>query len=201
MKKFRSIWVAAAMLLAVLTGGCQRRPLETLYRSTIRVIVKCIWKVSMYPDGVKPSGITLYFFKDGQFFTSITTANVDSCEVNLEKGHYKMYMISQSPEEYWKMEFLNMTDYSDAATTLRENSMPWVTSTRADDEVTVENPEILYAGVADEFDITESMTEEYQYYYTTYKRQKQALLAKQNDGMTKLTKEEEEWLKSETAKL
>ena len=75
-----------------------------------------------------------------------------------------MYMISQSPEEYWKMEFLNMTNYSDAATTLRENSMPWVTSTRADDEVTVENPEILYAGVADEFDITESMTEEYQYY-------------------------------------
>ena len=191
MKRMRNIWVI--LLLALVAAvGCQRRPLETVHRSTVRVIVKCIWHVDVYPEGEKPSGVTLYFFRDGQFYNTVTTSNVDSCEVNLEKGHYKMYMISQSPEEYWKMEFLNMTNYSDAATTLRENSMPWVTSTRADNEVTVENPEILYAGVADEFDITESMTEEYQYYYTTYKRQKQALLAKQNDGMTKLTKEEEE---------
>ena len=170
MKKFRSIWVAAAVLLTVLMGGCQRRPLETFYRSTIRVIVKCLWKVSMYPDGIKPSGVTLYFFKDGQFFTSITTANVDSCEVQLPKGTYQMYMISQSPEEYWKMEFEHMTDFNAADATLRTTSTPnWISTRGVLDDPVVENPEILYAGVSEQFVITDQMTEEYQENYVKLK--------------------------------
>lgn len=170
MKKFRGIWVAVAMLLAVLAGGCQRRPLETFYRSTIRVIVKCLWKVTMYPDGIKPSGVTLYFFKDGQFFTSITTANVDSCEVQLPQGKYQMYMISQSPEEFWKMEFEHMTDFYAADATLRTTTTPnWISTRSMAEDPVVENPEILYAGVSDEFVITSEMTEEYQQNYVKLK--------------------------------
>ena len=170
MKKFRSIWVAAALLLAVLAGGCQRRPLETFYRSTIRVIVKCLWKVTMYPDGIKPSGVTLYFFRDGQFYTSITTANVDSCEVQLPKGNYRMYMISQSPEEYWRMEFENMSDFYSADATLRTMATPsWISTRSLVEDPVVENPEILYAGVSDEFVITDQMTEEYQENYVKLK--------------------------------
>ena len=183
MKKFRSIWVAAAMLLAVLVGGCQRRPLETFYRSTIRVIVKCLWKVTMYPDGVKPSGITLYFFRDGEFFTSITTANVDSCEVQLPKGIYKMYMISQSPEEYWKMEFEHMTDFNEADATLRTTSTPnWISTRGTIDDPVVENPEILYAGVSDQFEITDEMTEEYQMNYVKLKALKSKAASESTKG-------------------
>lgn len=190
MKKFRSIWVAAAMLLAVLAGGCQRRPLETFYRSTIRVIVKCLWKVTMYPDGIKPSGVTLYFFKDGQFYTAITTANVDSCEVQLPKGSYQMYMISQSPEEYWKMEFEHMTDFYSANATLRTTATPnWVSTRSLVEDPVVENPEILYAGVSDEFVITDAMTEEYQQNYVKLKSLKSKAAAR--TAATKSTLDEE----------
>lgn len=183
MKKFRSIWVAAAMLLAVLVGGCQRRPLETFYRSTIRVIVKCLWKVTMYADGVKPSGITLYFFRDGEFFTSITTANVDSCEVQLPKGVYQMYMISQSPEEYWKMEFEHMTDFNEADATLRTTSTPnWISTRGTLEDPVVENPEILYAGVSDQFEITDEMTEEYQMNYVKLKALKSKAASESTKG-------------------
>jgi hypothetical protein len=187
MKKFRGIWVAALVLLAALAGGCMRRPLEEAYRTSIRVIVKCIWQATIYPDGIKPSGVTLYFFKDGQFFTSLTTANVDSCEVQLPKGRYQMYMISQSPEEFWKMEFENMTDFDAADATLRSTARPnWLRST---DDVVVENPEILYAGVSDEFEITDEMTEDYQYHYQILK----SLKSKVAKGATKAdTKAEEE---------
>ena len=187
MKKFRRIWVALAVLAAAIIGSCERRPLEEAYRTSIRVIIKCIWKVTMYPDGIKPTGVTLYFFRDGQFYTSLTTANVDSCEVQLPKGHYQMYMISQSPEEFWKMEFENMTDFNNADATLRSTARPnWLRST---DDVVVENPEILYAGVSDEFDITDEMTEDYQYHYQLLK----SLKSKVAKGSTKAdTKAEEE---------
>lgn len=169
MRHTRVIWFAA-LLLAVSALSCQRRPLELMYQPTVRTIVKCVWKINAQTDidvHNKPTGITLYFFRDGQFYNSFTTANVDSCEVQLEKGRYKMYMISQSPEEFWKMEFDHMTDFQGAETILRRNDVAW---TRSEPDMTVENPEILFAGVADEFEVTEEMTEEFQYYYTRLKR-------------------------------
>lgn len=163
----KKLWLIVLAALSLLVG-CERRPLELMYRNTVRVIVKCLWQVRAYPDGEKPSGVTMYFFRDGEFFNSVTTSNVDSCEVQLPPGHYKMYMISQSPEEYWKMEFDNMTSFPNAAMTLRKNDTPWA-RTRATD-VVVENPEVLCAGVADEFDISYEMTEDYQYYFTNLQK-------------------------------
>ena len=98
--KNRRWLIPFALLLAICFVGCQRRPLETMYSSTIRVIVRCIWKVNAYPE--KPTGVTLYFFRTGDALPRIiTTSNVDSCEVQLPAGHYKLFMITQSPEEYW----------------------------------------------------------------------------------------------------
>ena len=193
MRKFRSIWVAAFLLLAALFGSCERRPLEIAYRSTVGVIVKCLWEVAVYPDGIKPTGVTLYFFRDGAFYTSLTTASVDSCEVQLPEGHYQMYMISQSPEEYWKMEFEYMTDFESAATTLRTTKTPKWVATRAsvEDGPVVENPELLYAGVSDEFDITHQMTEDYQENYVKLKSLKSAV-TKGKSAVTKGTKSIEE---------
>lgn len=161
--------LTAAALLVLLTAGCERRPLESMERITVRTIVKCVWKVVTQTEVQfeKPTGVTLYFFRDGIFYNSFTTAEVDSCEVQLEKGHYKMYMISQSPEEFWRMEFRNMTSFDNAMLNLRETDVSW---TRGLPEATVENPEILYIGVADEFEITEEMTEDYQYYYSNLRR-------------------------------
>lgn len=176
MRKSRSIWVAVLALLIAIVAGCQRRPLEIVYRSSVRVIVKCIWNIEVYPDGQKPSGITLYFFRDGDFYTSLTTANVDSCEVQLPEGHYQMYMVSQSPEEFWKMDFEYMNKYNDAATTLRTTTTPnWLFTRSTSEEPVVENPEILYTGVSDSFEITHEMTEQYQESYMKLKSLKSSM--------------------------
>ena len=167
----KKLWILILAALTLLVG-CERRPLEAIYRSTVRVIVKCIWQVSAYPEGMRPSGVTMYFFRNGEYYTTVTTANVDSCEVQLPEGSYKMYMITQSPEEYWRMEFDHMTSFHDASTSLRPTSATW--ATRDGVEPVVENPEVLCAGVSDEFEITVKQTEDYQYYYTNLKKMKAA---------------------------
>ena len=178
----RRLWIVLLFALTVIVG-CERRPLNPTYRATVRTIVKCIWQVDVhaYPNGEKPTGVTLFFFRNGNFYNSITTSNVDSCEVQLPVGKYKLYMISQSPEEYWKMEFNHMTSFNEAATTLRQSSVRW--ALRSDiDEPVVENPEILFAGVSEEFEITLEMTEDYQYYYTNLKKK---MSSKGNTARTK----------------
>ena len=158
MRRFGHIIAVLVALAAAF--ACQRRPLENLESATSRVIVKCLWEVSVYPDGIKPDGISLYFFRDGAYYSSITTSNVDSCEVQLPVGRYRMYMINQSPEEYWRETFQNMTSFDNASASLTETSVRWVT--RSDDEAIVENPDkLICAGVSQEFEITQEMTEEY----------------------------------------
>ncbi len=190
MRRRRNVFLAL-MLMLVAVFGCERRPLENIYRSTARVIIKFIWKVEAYPSGEAPSGVTMYFFRDGKFYSSMTTANVDSCEVQLPVGQYKMFMISQSPEEYWRMQFENMTSFTEAATTLRENSASWVT--KSEDDVVVENPEILCAGVSEDFEITTKMTEDYQYYYTTLKSLRAARTKSKTKGSDYTKSAEETW--------
>ncbi len=179
----KKLWIV--ILVAVVSlFGCVRRPLEGMYSSTIRVIVKCIWTVEMYPGGIKPSGMTMYFFRDGNFYNSVTTSNVDSCEVQLPPGHYKMFMISQSPEEYWKMQFNHMNSFNDAATTLRKSTgATWAMRAGEDDPV-VENPELLCAGVSDEFDVTTEMVEDYQFYATRLRKLQMAA----NNNQTRSTR-------------
>ncbi len=173
-------WLLAALLLLVAAFGCQRRPLEVMYSTTARVIVKVQWDIVVETDVTaeteieKPTGVTLYLFRDGQFYNQITTSNVDSVEVQLETGKYKMYLISQSPDEYWRMEFEDLTSFDNAATRLRQNTTATWAARKSDDEEVVENPEILFAGVSEEFEITEKMTEDYQYYYTNLTKLRRA---------------------------
>lgn len=171
MKKRIAILLAA--IAACLFVACERRPLEAVYSTTVRVIVKVIWQTNAMPE--EPTGVTLYFFRDGDASPRvITTSNIEGCEVQLEPGHYKLFMITQSPEEYWTMEFEDMTNFNAAAVTLETKTSRWYT-TRADEETLAENPENIAVAVADEFDITDDMVEEYQYYYRLWKTKTRAL--------------------------
>ena len=123
----------------------------------MEVLVKVLWKVDVYPEGIKPDGVTFYVFREGEFYMQHTTANVDSCVLQLAPGRYKLYMISQSPEEYWTMDFENMQDIDNARVSVVETKSSWYT--RADDEVLINNPELIVAGVSDEFEVTEAMIE------------------------------------------
>ena len=184
--KNRRWLIPFAMLLAIFFAGCQRRPLENMYSATVKVIVKCIWKVKAYPE--KPTGVTLYFFRDGEVSPRVvTTSNVDSCEVQLPAGHYKLFMITQSPEEYWTMHFMNMNKYREAQVELEQKTTKWFT--RIGDEEVAQNPESIAVGIAEEFDITEDQVEEYQEFYQLW-RTKTRALTKTKAGMTKAQEDE-----------
>ena len=156
MRKFTLILLFAMTLVA-----CQRRPLFYAARESVEVMVKVVWKVAVYPEGIKPNGITLFYFRNGEYYMQQTTANVDSCAVQLEPGRYRLFMITESPEEYGYLEFDNLTDFDKASVTAIETKANWYT--RANDEKTIVNPEMISAGVSDEFEVTEAMVDEYQH--------------------------------------
>lgn len=143
-----------ALLLTLVMVSCSIEPPLHL-RQAMKVIVKVLWKAEIYPEGLKPTGVTLYFFRDGQFYMQHTTAQVDSCTVSLEPGHYQLYMISLSPEEYGMMEFDNMEDFKESTVRVTETRSRWYT--RGPDETLINNPELMVAGVSEEFDVTEDM--------------------------------------------
>lgn len=146
--------IPALLTATIFVASCSIEPPLHL-RQSLEVIVKVLWKVDVYPEGIKPDGVTLYFFRDGEFYMQHTTAEVDSCIVALAPGHYKLFMISQSPEEYWKMEFNDLTDFEKARVSVAETKSSWYT--RADEEVLINNPEPMVAGASQEFEVTEDM--------------------------------------------
>lgn len=149
-------FIFALTIAAILVAGCSIEPPLHL-RQSMEVLVKVLWKVDVYPEGLKPDGVTFYVFREGEFYMQHTTANVDSCVLQLAPGRYKLYMISQSPEEYWTMDFEDMHDFDNARVSVVETKSSWYT--RADDEVLINNPELIVAGVSDEFEVTEAMIE------------------------------------------
>lgn len=179
MKNVRHIVLPLLAVLA-LAFACQRRPLYYMEDTGVKVIVKVLWKAEVYPDGVKPSGVTLYFFRNGQFYRSVTTADVDSSSVQLEAGRYKLYMISQSPDEFGRMEFSHMTDYDLASVSVSEAQTKWYT--RAPGEELIDNPEMITVGVSDEFEVSEENVENYQYYSYNLKKKTLGLETKADDG-------------------
>lgn len=177
--------LAAAMTLIF---SCERRPLFYVEEAGVKVVVKVIWKVEVYPDGVKPSGVSMYFFRDGKFFRSETTSNVDSCAVQLEPGRYRLFMISQSPEEYNQMEFDDMADFEKACVRVMETRSKWYT--KGDDEMLISNPEMMVAGISEEFEVTEAMVENYQHYNYTLRMRQRQLAASQRSYDAELTRAE-----------
>ena len=174
MKKLNlSGFVATLVMLAALVSGCERRQLESIVNLTQRVVVKCTWEVDAYPEGERPTGITLYIFKDGEFYSSVTTSNVDSPELHLGKGTYRMYMISQSVDEFATMKFYDMSIYPDARSVLEPASADW--ATRGPNELVVQDPEVLLAGTSEEFSITDEAVIEYQSVYEKWRAKKKLI--------------------------
>lgn len=189
MKRFVKSLLFPLLGVAALVVACERRPLVYMEEEGAKVVVKVLWKAEVYPEGVKPTGVTLYFFRDGQFYRQHTTADVDSCAVQLDPGTYKLYMISQSPEEYGQMEFEDMTDFDRASVRVVETKSRWYTRSSEDEEL-IANPELMTVGVSDEFVVSEEMVENYQFYNYNLRKRKKATKGEEENN-AELTKAEE----------
>lgn len=176
-------FILPVLAVLALVFSCQRRPLWYHDSEGLKVLVKVLWKVEVYPDGQKPDGITLFFFKDGEFYMQQSTSNVDSCTVQLESGKYQLYMITQSPEEYGRMEFENLTDFQNASVSAIETESKWYT--RAEGEELIANPEMMSVGVSDVFEVTEEMVQNYQHYNHILQSQTKAEQDSEAEAMVK----------------
>ena len=150
----------ALVAAAALVAGCAIEPPLHL-RQALKVVVKVIWKAEIYPEGDKPTGVTLYIFRDGEFYKQQTTASVDSCMLSLEPGKYKLLMISQSPDEFGSVEFKDMTDFENASVSILETKSSWFTRASEDGEVLITNPENMVVGVSEEFEVSAELVEEF----------------------------------------
>lgn len=152
------------LALVMFLTSCDRRPLDYFYVNYTRIVVRCDW--SRVPD--KPSGMSLYIFKDGETNPRvITTSSVDSVEVNLDEGHYKMFIMNQSTTEFGTYSFLNMDNYKSASSSLTAATSSWYVPDAAISEALGREPENLGVAIADDFDITEEMVSAFQ---SAYKR-------------------------------
>lgn len=150
--------IPVIILAAAIVAGCRIDPPLHL-RQTMGVAVKVIWKAEVQPGGVKPGGMSLYFFREGTYYGKHITADIDSCAVMLEPGKYRIFMISLTQDEYGGMTFYNMDDFDNAYVSMNDTWLSWYTP--GDGEVLIQNPELMTVGISDEFEITEDMIREW----------------------------------------
>lgn len=170
MRKLRSyaLMLLAAVVLAA--TGCQRRPMEADYVPTVRVIVKCDWQYFCE----EPTGMTMYFFRDGEDTPRvISTSQVNDVAVNLPAGHWRMFLINQSVYEFSSYEFFSMNKYAQAFVRLAEIKSKWYvpskTKSISKETFIGHDPEHLAVALASEFDITHEMVDHYQSAYYEYR--------------------------------
>jgi hypothetical protein len=170
MRKLRSyvLMLLAAVVLAA--TGCERRPMEADYVPTVRVIVKCDWQYFCE----EPTGMTMYFFRDGEDTPRvISTSQVNDVAVNLPAGHWRMFLINQSVYEFSSYEFFSMNKYAQAFVRLAEIKSNWYVPSKiksiSKETFIGHDPEHLAVALASEFDITHEMVDHYQSAYYEYK--------------------------------
>lgn len=158
-------------------GSCERRDLEIYYTPVCKVIVNVDWRDFLEV----PTGMTMYFFRENnEAPITITTSSVYSAEVNLPVGKYKMYLINQSVGEFGTIGFDDMNKYDSAKTFLEVANNSWYTPTKS--EQVVVNPENIGVAIAEPFEITQSMVDDYQKKYEVWKTK---VLAYENASGTK----------------
>lgn len=157
--------LSVAMLAAVF--GCQRRPLEYFYKPEARIILKVDW--SDFPE--KPTGMTVFLYKQGEAAQSFTTSTVDETPLNITAGRYKLFVMNQSVTEIGGVNFREMGTYETAEGVLSKVASKWysvmkgvIASGEGEDLPGVGiQPDDLGIAIAEEFTITEEEVKNFNY--------------------------------------
>lgn len=166
--------LSLAVLIAAL--GCQRRPLEYFYKPEAKIILEVDW--SDFPE--KPTGMTIFLFKEGEAARSITTSVVDRTELNISAGRYKLFVMNQSITEIGGVSFKNMGSYENAEAVLSKVASKWyavmkgvIASSEEDDLPGVGiQPDDLGIALSGEFTISEEEVKNFQYQYAKWRKGK-----------------------------
>lgn len=116
MRKWINIWLLS---LACAFCACDPwvpfggfRPIETCYEGDVIVRLLPHWEFL----GEHPEVMTVLLAKDGDSITHTFVAlNVDSFDVKLDAGSYKMLIMNEAYIDYFTMSFINKESYSEIA--------------------------------------------------------------------------------------
>lgn len=166
--------LSLAVLIAAL--GCQRRPLEYFYKPEAKIVLEVDW--SDFPE--KPTGMTVFLFKQGEAGQAFTTSEVDRTELNVSAGTYKLFVMNQSVTEIGGVTFRNMGTYETAEAVISKVASKWysivkgvIASTEGEDLIGVGiQPDDLGIAIADEFTISEDEVKNFQYQYAKWRKGK-----------------------------
>ncbi len=108
----RALRLLALACLMVLLASCDRYDIELYYKGKADVRVNVDWEKRF---GEKPSGMTIMLAKDGDSITFTDISNhVDSYDLELEPGDYKMLIFNRTTGEFGSMRFFQMKSFNDA---------------------------------------------------------------------------------------
>lgn len=166
--------MALAFVLALF--GCQRRPLEYYYKPEARMLLEVDW--SDFPE--RPTGMTVFVYKEGEAPQSYSTSDVDKTAISLSAGRYKMFVMNQSLTEIGGVNFSDMGTYENAEAILSKVASKWysvlkgvISSSEGEGLIGVGiQPDDLGIGIIQEFNITDAEIQEFQYKYAKWKKGK-----------------------------
>ena len=94
-----------------LMSSCDRYEVERYYTGKANITINIDWQSHF---GERPSGMTIMLAKDGDAitFTDITN-NVDSYDLQLEPGEYKMIIFNRTFGEFGSMRFFQTKSFND----------------------------------------------------------------------------------------
>lgn len=159
-------------VLACLAGACtpwydyyQRRPLERYYEGAVYVRLHNDWTYL----GEHPEAVTVLIAKDGDSITDrYITASVDSLDLRLGAGEYKVIVMNEMFVDYQTMAFYDAGSYQNIAA--RSNIREDITyaapgrhnapAVRSRENSYVWSPGVIGTAV-DSFTITEEQVEQY----------------------------------------
>lgn len=156
-------------------SSCQRRPLEVYYRDEAVLRLYVDW---MTEFGMRPNGMTVHVYDDyGTLYQAFSTNDVDSTDLRLPVGHYKLIVFNNDLNAYGTFYFLESELFSRFRSMGRTNSRrtatpsasPWDAGTRYTWE-----PEELLGAAVDSFEVTDDMLQ-YQLKFLHYTDRDQAV--------------------------
>ena len=154
MKQRTLIYCMGLLTLLLMLMGCERRVIEVEYSKRARVLIRINWVIHF---NTKPSGMTVMIFPmDGRPPMTEITNNVDSLEVTLEQGRYRIVAYSLTTEEYEHLRFQNLDSWDEANVTTRINHTSLVGTRGPEDFDYMEEPEEIQVAVSEQ-EVTEEM--------------------------------------------
>lgn len=155
--------IVVLLTMVMIAVSCDHKDLCYYHPHVAPVKVKVDWEAA---NGKNIEGMTAYLFakqNDEQTInTTISTHQVNEINFDLLEGKYDVAVFNSIPEEYYTIDFFNLTDYNTASVQASQINVPsWYTkyNVKSNDKFVAAQPEWIARGYSSDITVTKEMVD------------------------------------------